>query len=201
MPFGWDAKTKTALPHDVAAVVDADLARSGRFLTLPKKDFLATPHQDRDVTFKDWRLLKAEALVIGSITPAAAGKVEVQFRLYDVFREKQLAGYSYTVSPEALRGLAHQIADVIYEKLTGEPGAFNTRIAYVTHEAPRAPGRGLQAASGGFRRLQPPDRRADDRTVVVARRGRRMAGGWPMSRSRTSAPRCICKISPMAGVS
>lgn len=137
VPFGWDAKNKTALPQDVAAVVDADLARSGRFLTLPKKDFLATPHQDRDVTFKDWRLLKAEALVIGSITPAAAGKVEVQFRLYDVFREKQLAGYSYTVSPEALRGLAHQIADVIYEKLTGEPGAFNTRIAYVTREAAR----------------------------------------------------------------
>ena len=138
VPFGWDAKNKTALPHDVAAVVDADLARSGRFLTLAKKDFLAVPSRDRDVTFKDWRLLKAEALVIGSITPATAGKVEVQFRLYDVFREKQLAGYSYTVSPEALRGLAHQIADVIHEKLTGEPGAFNTRIAYVTLEAPRS---------------------------------------------------------------
>src|SRR3989344_4581083 len=138
VPFGWEAKSKTALPHDVAAVVDADLARSGRFLTLPKKDFLATPARDRDVTFKDWRLLKAEALVIGSITPAAAGRVEVQFRLYDVFREKQLAGYSYTVSPGALRGLAHQIADVIHEKLTGEPGAFNTRIAYVTREGARA---------------------------------------------------------------
>ena len=138
VPFGWDAKNKTVLPHDVAVVVDADLARSGRFLTFARKDFLATPHQDRDVAFKDWRLLKAEALVIGNITPAAAGKVEVQFRLYDVFREKQLAGYSYTVSPEALRGLAHQIADVIYEKLTGEPGAFNTRIAYITHEAPRS---------------------------------------------------------------
>ena len=97
----------------IAVVVDADLARSGRFLTFARKDFLATPHQDRDVAFKDWRLLKAEALVIGNITPAAAGKVEVQFRLYDVFREKQLAGYSYTVSPEALRGLAHQIADEI----------------------------------------------------------------------------------------
>src|SRR3989344_5405739 len=138
VPFGWEAKNKTTLPHDVAAVVDADLARSGRFLTLPKKDFLATPVRDSDVTFKDWRLLKAEALVIGSITPAAAGRVEVQFRLYDVFREKQLAGYSYTVSPGALRGLAHQIADVIHEKLTGEPGAFNTRIAYVTREGARS---------------------------------------------------------------
>jgi TolB protein len=129
---------KGVLPHDVAAVVDADLARSGRFLTLAKKDFLALPRQDRDVTFKDWRLLKAEALVIGNIAPAANGLVEVQFRLYDVFREQQLAGYSYTVAPAALRGLAHQIADIVYEKLTGEPGAFNTRIAYVTKESARA---------------------------------------------------------------
>ena len=135
-PFGWDA-AKGALPHDVAAVVDADLARSGRFLTLPKKDFLSQPHLDRDVKFKDWRLLKADALVIGNITPAADGRVEVQFRLYDVFREKQLAGYSYTVAPQALRRLAHQIADVIHEKLTGEPGAFDTRIAYVTQEGAR----------------------------------------------------------------
>jgi len=136
VPFGWDA-AKGALPHDVAAVVDADLARSGRFLALPKKDFLSQPHRDGDVKFKDWRLLKADALVIGHIAPAANGRVEVQFRLYDVFREKQLAGYSYTVVPQALRGLAHQIADVIHEKLTGEPGAFNTRIAYVTREGAR----------------------------------------------------------------
>ncbi len=153
VPFGWDA-SKAALPHDVAAVVDADLARSGRFLTIAKKDFLAAPHHDRDVTFKDWRLLKAEALVIGNIVPAANGKVEVQFRLYDVFREKQLTGYSYAVEPAALRRLAHQIADVIHEKLTGEPGAFNTRIAYVTKETTPRAGNGvykLQVAdSDGF---------------------------------------------------
>ncbi len=152
VPFGWDAK-KGALPHDIAAIVDADLLRSGRFLTLPKKDFLSAPHQDRDVTFKDWRLLKAEALVIGHIAPAAGGRFEVQFRLYDVFKERQLAGYSYTVGPEALRAVAHQIADVIYEKLTGEPGAFNTRIAYITKEAARAGGAAykLQVAdSDGF---------------------------------------------------
>jgi len=161
VPFGWDA-SKGALPHDVAAVVDADLARSGRFLALPKKDFLSLPHLDHDVKFKDWRLLKADALVIGNITPAANGRVEVQFRLYDVFREKQLAGYSYTVPPAGLRRLAHQIADVIHEKLTGEPGAFNTRIAYVTREGARGktPTYKLQVAdSDGY----------DPRTVVQGR--------------------------------
>jgi TolB protein len=61
----------------------------------------------------------------------------VEFRLYDVFKEKQLAGYSYTVGGDRLRAVAHQISDMIYEKLTGEPGVFSTRIAYVTRERAR----------------------------------------------------------------
>ena len=61
-----------------------------------------------------------------------SGLYEITFRLYDVFRQQQLAGYRYTVESKNLRTAAHQIADIIYEKLTGERGAFNTRIAYVT---------------------------------------------------------------------
>jgi TolB protein len=49
-----------------------------------------------------------------------------------VFRGNQLSGYSFTVGRGELRRLAHHISDLIYEKLTGEKGAFNTQIAYVT---------------------------------------------------------------------
>lgn len=135
VPFDWPGKEPA--PQPLADIVEADLVRSGRFHALPRKDFVSLPHDDKEVVFRDWRVLKAEALVIGSIRPVAAERYEVQFRLYDVFKQNQLAGYRYTVGRDQLRMLAHQIADVIYEKLTGEPGAFNTRIAYVTKEGSR----------------------------------------------------------------
>ena len=130
VPFKWEGP----VAQNVSEVVEADLTRSGRFAMLPRKDFVSAPHEDKDVVFKDWRVLKAEALVIGSVNKIANGKFQVQFRVYDVFKETQLAGFRYTVSADMLRSVAHQISDIIYEKLTGEAGAFNTRIAYVTRE-------------------------------------------------------------------
>lgn len=133
VPFGWSGPGQP--PQPIADIVASDLARSGRFISLARKDFVSLPASEKDVVFKEWRVIKAEALVIGSIAPAGPGRYEVKFRLYDVFKQAQLAGFRYTVGTAVLRTVAHQIADVVYEKLTGEPGAFNTRIAYVTREA------------------------------------------------------------------
>lgn len=127
VPFG-------AAPENVSGVVNADLASSGRFDTLPERDFLSQPHDVSQVRYKDWRLLKAEALVIGSVQAQGGDRYTVEFRLLDVFREKALAGKRFTVSASQLRKVGHQIADIIYETLTGKPGAFDTRIAYVTAE-------------------------------------------------------------------
>jgi TolB protein len=104
VPFAGAARERP--PQDVAAVVQADLARSGRFTPLDAKLFVARPGEDREVIFKDWRIVKAEALVIGNVRPAGAGRWQVDFRLYDVFKEKQLAGYSYTVTGQRLRAVA-----------------------------------------------------------------------------------------------
>ena len=131
-PFGWNGPAKP--PVEIAEVLQADLLRSGRFSAIPPKDFVSYPKDDKDVVFKDWRIVKAEALVIGSVAPAGPGRYQVQFRLYDIFKQTQLAGLRYTVNAATLRSVAHQIADIVYEKLTGEPGAFNTRIAYITKE-------------------------------------------------------------------
>jgi len=65
VPFSWEGPVKPA--QNVSDIVEADLARSGRFAVLPRKDFISTPHEDKDVVFKDWRILKAEALAIGSV--------------------------------------------------------------------------------------------------------------------------------------
>jgi len=149
VPFGWVGPGNP--PEAIADIVGADLARSGRFLNLARKDFVSVPQDAKDVVFKDWRILKAEALVIGAVAPAGPGRYQVQFRLYDVFKEAQLAGFRYTVQGDTLRAVAHQIADIVYEKLTGEPGAFNTRIAYITKEGGKNPTYKLQVAdSDGY---------------------------------------------------
>src|ERR1051325_10254125 len=122
VPFGWTGSGQP--PQAIADIVEADLVRSGRFLGIPRADFVSTPTTDADVIYKEWRVIKAEALVIGSVAPATNGRFDVQFRLYDVFKQVQLAGLRYTVTAATLRTVAHQIADVVYEKMTGEPGAL-----------------------------------------------------------------------------
>ncbi|HET9121947.1 MAG TPA: Tol-Pal system beta propeller repeat protein TolB [Acidiferrobacteraceae bacterium] len=119
----------------VSDVVQADLVHSGRFSEIPPGEFLSHPHHAADVIFKDWRLVKADALVIGSIQPTGGGLFNVTFRLYDVFSKKQLAAFRYRVGTTGLRQVAHEISDVVYQKLLGIPGAFNTRIAYVGRQA------------------------------------------------------------------
>ncbi len=132
VPFEWQGAGLP--PHIVSDIIEADLKRSGRFDAIPRGDFLSTPHDHKQVNFKDWRLIKAEALVVGRVQQLGSDQYQVEFRLFDVFKSKQLGGFRYKVPGGSLRKLAHQISDVIYLKLTGERGAFDTRIAYVTVE-------------------------------------------------------------------
>ena len=135
VPFVFDGPSQP--PQAVSDIVEADLARSGLFRVVPRKEFPALPRDDAEIKFQDWRALKLDGVVTGSVRWLSTGKYQVQFRLYDVFKQTQLAGYRYIISPELLRTVGHQIADLIYEKLTGERGAFNTRIAYITKESAR----------------------------------------------------------------
>ncbi len=134
VPFGLEGVGVSVGADLPGGVIEADLAHSGKFAPLSRGDFLARPHDPQAVQYKNWRLLKAEALVIGRVTDAGNGRLEVRFRLLDVFRERQLAGRKFVVPAARLRKAAHQISDLIYETLIGKPGAFDTRIAYVTVE-------------------------------------------------------------------
>ncbi len=89
------------------------------------------------MNFPDWSSRNAEALVIGKIDPAGEDRLEMRFRLFDVQKQAQLASYSYVVTPAQLRATAHRIADVIYEKLTGDKGVFSTKITYVVKRGTR----------------------------------------------------------------
>ncbi len=130
VPFEW--RNSAPPPQPVSDIVEADLKRSGRFSPITQQDFLSRPHDHTGVKYKDWRLIKAEFLVVGKMQQVGGDSYLVQFQLFDVFKQSQLGGYRYTVNGATLRRLAHQIADIIYLKVLGERGAFDTRIAYVT---------------------------------------------------------------------
>jgi len=132
VPFAWTGATP--LPHDIATVVSADLARSGRFAPLALNRLPARPTQTTQVDYAAWRGTGAESLVIGRVRPREGSGFVVEFQLLDVPRGQQLLGYSIPATANQLRRVAHQISDIIYEKLTGERGAFDTNISYVTEE-------------------------------------------------------------------
>jgi len=116
---------------NISEVISNDLKRSGRFAPLAQQDLLSHPHEQKDINFKDWRLLRSEGLVIGKVASVDGEQYQVQFQLFDVYKAQQLVGKRYQVPASGLRRLAHQIADEIYQALTGEVGVFSTRLAYV----------------------------------------------------------------------
>ncbi|GBG13898.1 TolB protein [Novimethylophilus kurashikiensis] len=118
-------------PESVSTIVANDLRRSGFFRLLETRGVATQPHELSEVKYPEWSALQAQALTIGKVEPSSGGHVKVTFRLLDVLKQSQLAGMEFDVAPTQLRKTAHKIADIIYEKLTGEPGVFSTRITYV----------------------------------------------------------------------
>src|SRR6478609_3969685 len=122
---------------DIAGVISANLQRSGLFRPLDPASFL-----ERDLNiavqpnFASWKQINAQALVNGQAT-VVGGRLEVDFRLWDVFAEQQLLGLQFTANPENWRRIAHKISDAVYERLTGEKGYFDTRVVFVAEAGGR----------------------------------------------------------------
>lgn len=124
-----------AAPQKIAAIVRADLERSGQFRSIDTAGAALDEVTRPDVAL--WRQKGADSLVSGSVTRLVDGRYDVRFRLWDVVRGQDLGGQSFAVTQADLRLAAHRIADFTYEKLTGDKGVFSTRIAYVTKAAQR----------------------------------------------------------------
>lgn len=126
------------IARDIAGLVRANLERSGLFKTIAEGAFI---ERGLDINaqprFPDWRIINAQALVIGQTSRLPDGRQSVEFRLWDIAGEGQVAGLQYATSPENWRRVGHKIADAIYERLTGEQGYFDTRIVYVHESGPR----------------------------------------------------------------
>ena len=118
-----------AAPQKIAAIVQADLERSGQFRALR----VGAGHDENERP--DLSVLKqagADALLAGSVQKLADGRFEVRIRVWDAVKGQDLGAQAYTVVAADLRMAAHRAADFVYEKITGERGVFSTRIAYVT---------------------------------------------------------------------
>ena len=126
-----DSQSRT-IGADIASVVRADLERSGLFKSLNPSSFIERQTNiDYQPTFADWRVIKADALVSGRIVRESATKIRVEFRLWDIFAGKQLAGLRFATTPDNWRRTAHKASDAIYKSLTGEDGYFDSRIVFV----------------------------------------------------------------------
>lgn len=136
----FDATTPANLKlgEDMASVVRANLQRSGLFDAINPNRFpknLSGETIEKPL-FGLWRNLKAQALVTGEIKTDGAGKTRVEFRLWDVYAEKQMTGLAYTTTPQNWRRIAHIMSDEIYSRITGEDGYFDSRIVFVAESGP-----------------------------------------------------------------
>src|SRR6185437_7363177 len=104
---------------------------SGLFRPLDPASFRQQPDVAIVPNFAAWKAIAAQGLLVGSVSTGADGRLNVDFRLWDVYAGEQLVGTRLTATPDSWRTIAHQIADAVYEKLTGEKGYFDTRVVFV----------------------------------------------------------------------
>ncbi len=128
VPFGGQPDNAAT---DIAAVVAGDLRLTGRFAPLDRQDMVARPTSGDQIRFQDWRLLKSDYIVVGRVEHGATGDV-VAFELFNVQTGQQMLAQSVPAGATVQRATAHRIADLVFERITGIPGAFSTRIAYVS---------------------------------------------------------------------
>lgn len=131
--------------QEVARVVRANFDRSGLFRVIDPKAYLqANPSVDAEPVFGDWKAVNAQALVVGQVRIASDGRLQIEFRLWDVLASQlvtlgpqQEGGLQFTTTKENWRKIAHKLSDAIYERITGDKGYFDTRIVFVFESGPK----------------------------------------------------------------
>jgi TolB protein len=135
--FTGDGSVDANVAREISNVVANDLRASGLFIPIDHAAFIEKVVDTNSVPrFDDWRVVNAQALAVGKIG-SADGKLKAEFRLWDVFAGKQLAGEQFFARPKDARRIGHIIADAIYERITGDKGYFDTRIVFVDESGPK----------------------------------------------------------------
>jgi TolB protein len=130
VPF--NSAAEAAASFDVAQLVSDDLARSGRFKSMARRDMIETPHTGANIAFDDWRRLNNDYIVVGQVQSESADRYNIVFELYNVLNRQRLLGYQIGANKAGLRLASHQVADMVFQRILGIRGAFATRVAYVS---------------------------------------------------------------------
>ena len=137
IPVLADGGDASRLGQDIAGVITNNLGHSGLFRPIDPAAFINASNFGDVPNFPTWKAIGAQALVTGRVESQGGEKVRVEFRLWDVLPGLQIQGTAYTTTLSNWRRIAHIISDVIYERLLGEKGYFDTRIVYIAGTGPR----------------------------------------------------------------
>ena len=149
VPFGWEGEG--ILPGELSDVINHDLRRSGRFNPMIMSQMPQFPRDISSVNYQSWVDKGINTIVVGKVKELGGDRFQIDFQLIDTQAGSQLeksgqmlldgqlvagqsqliAGRTLTVTGRDFRQFGHRISDIVYEKLTGQRGAFLTRIAYV----------------------------------------------------------------------
>jgi len=123
----------------VTGVVAADLSGTGLFREIAPDAFISRITSfDAPVAYPDWKAINAQALVTGAVSVGSDGRINVKFRLFDVFSDAQLGeGLQFGGAAQDWRRIAHKVADQVYSRITGESGYFDSRVVYVSESGPK----------------------------------------------------------------
>ena len=121
----------------ISGVITNNLGRSGYFAPLDPATFIEQiGNFEQQPNFASWRQINAKGLVTGQAY-IEGGKIRVEFRLWDVNTQQQLAAQQFTTTPKNARRIGHLISDAVYKAMTGFDGYFDTRVVFVSEEGPK----------------------------------------------------------------
>lgn len=125
--------------RQITRVVISDLEGTGFFRTIGEDAHISRITSfDGGIAFEDWKAINAQVLVTGAVS-VAGDRITVKFRAYDVFNGQTLEGAAlqFAGTTGGWRRMAHKVADVIYSKITGEGGYFDSRVVFVSESGPK----------------------------------------------------------------
>jgi len=128
VPLEWRAPL--LVPVDLAQIVEDDLERTGQFAPLGRESMITRPTAFANMRLTNWRIMDVEAVVMGHVS-GSGDEIAIEVELVDVYAGRSMTVYRLRSSRDAFRNAAHRIADMVYKQLTGAPGFFSTRLAYV----------------------------------------------------------------------